>query len=354
MDEITVEIAPGTDLNDVLKNGESQSISLDDVQERELQWVWPGRIPLNKPTLIGGDPGKGKTMLALDIAARVSTGNPWPDGAANKAGNVLILTAEDDLGDTIKPRLRAADADLGRIFALETITKYDEGRKEYYEALPNLVDDFSDVAKEIAIRQPRLIIIDPLNGFLPGVDTHRDAEMRSRVFAPMKNMLEDSGAALLYIVHLNKSSGKSATHRIMGSMANIAAARSSWIVADDKDSDDKLFVPDKFNIAKKPDGMSFNIIDNQEGLPIIAWSRDPVDVTANEALSPDGSTAPEKEAASEFLVGMLENGPVPSKDIFEEAEGFGIAERTLYRAKKKLKIQSDRKIKNTWHWYPAK
>lgn len=345
---------------EMIKNGvekdmqpHGQSISLDDVIEQELKWVWPGRIPLNKPTLMGGDPGKGKTMLALDIAARVSTGNVWPDGAENKAGNVLILTAEDDLGDTIKPRLRAAGANLSRIFALQTVTKYDPQKDTTREELPNLVDDFSDIEREIQVRNPRLIIIDPLNGFLPGIDTHRDAEMRSRVFAPMKKVLEDSGAALIYIVHLNKSSGKSATHRIMGSMANIAAARSSWIVADDKDSEEKLFVPDKFNIAKKPNGMKFKIIENPDGFPVIAWSRDSVDVNADEALQPDGSTAPEREAAEEFLIGMLSNGAVPASDIFEEQKAFGISDRTLYRAKKKLKIES-KKPSGVWHWYPPK
>lgn len=338
------------------KKTQSQSICLDEIEEKTLEWVWPGRIPLNKPTLMGGDPGKGKTMLALDIAARVSSGEHWPDGAKNQPGDVLILTAEDDLGDTIKPRLRAAGANLSRIFALETIEKYDQNDEITREALPNLVDDFIDIEREIKARNPRLIIIDPLNGFLPGVDTHRDSEMRSRVFAPMKKMLDDSGAALIYIVHLNKSSGRSATHRIMGSMANIAAARSSWIVADNKDSDDKLFVPDKFNIAEKPDGLSFKIIGNQEDLPVVAWNRDPVDVNADDVLRPDGSTAPERDTAKEFLIEILKSGPVLAKDIFEEAKAFDIKPRTLKRAKKELDIQSEgvyekgKKGVQGWKW----
>lgn len=334
-----------------LNDNESQSKRLSDITERRLEWLWPGKIPIGKPTLMGGDPGKGKTMVALDIAARVSTGNPWPDGARNKAGKVLILTAEDDLDDTIVPRLRTAGANLDRIFALETVEKYDPETESITNQLPNLVDNLTDLENEIDIHQPKLIIIDPLNGFLPGVDTHRDAEMRSRVFAPMKQMLQDSGAALIYIVHLNKSGSKTATHRIMGSMANIAAARSSWIVADDKDSNDKLMVPDKFNIAEKPKGMSFKIIGNKENLPVVAWSNDPVDTTADEALSPDGSSAPERDMAQEFVLGMLENGPVPAKDIYSEAEAFEISKRTLMRAKSKLKVKS-KKIGAAWKWYP--
>src|SRR5690554_4603557 len=108
-------------LNGSLQQG--NSISLSTVETKEIDWLHPGRIPKGKITIIAGDPDVGKTFLTLDIAARVSTGATWPDGAENKAGNVLILSAEDDLADTIVPRLKAANANLDNIFALQTITK---------------------------------------------------------------------------------------------------------------------------------------------------------------------------------------------------------------------------------------
>ena len=82
-------------------------VCLADVESRPLEWLWPDRIPLGKLTIIAGDPGLGKSLATLDIASRVSQGEPWPDqtDAINPKGDAILLSAEDDLSDTIRPRL---------------------------------------------------------------------------------------------------------------------------------------------------------------------------------------------------------------------------------------------------------
>lgn len=327
----------------VYRNTKGQSIQLSTVQTKPIKWLHPGRIPRGKITVLAGDPDVGKTFLTLDIAARVSTGNRWPDGTSNQAGNVLILSAEDDLADTIVPRLAAAGANLNRIHALTTVTKIDSKAGKVVDMIPTLTEDFQAVEDEINIHQPKLLIVDPINAYLPGIDTHRDAELRSKVFAPLKKLAEDYSVAVVCVMHLNKSSSKSAKHRVSGSIAYVAASRATWLITNDKDEHSrKLMIPVKFNIGPKPDGLAYKIIENQDKQPVLAWEPDPIDIDADEALSPDGSTAPERDAAQEFLIGMLSSGPVPASDIYSEAEAFDIAKRTLKRAKKKIGIKAYR------------
>lgn len=348
-----VDIPKGTNFNEVMddkQNGtseipkskdESQSISLSTVETKPIKWLQPNRIPIGKITILAGDPDVGKTFLTLDIASRVSTGNKWPNGASNSAGNVLILSAEDDLADTIVPRLKASEANLDRIKALQTVKKETENGP--MDMIPSLIADFSTIEEEIKAHQPKLLIIDPINAYLPGIDTHRDSELRSKVFAPLKKMAEEYDVAVVCVMHLNKSNGKAAKHRVSGSIAYVAASRATWLITNDKDEHArKLMIPVKFNIGPKPDGMAYKIIENQQSQPVIAWETDPIEIDADEALAPDGSTAPERNEAQEFLIEILKDGPVLSKEVIKEANELNITERTLKRAKNKLGISSER------------
>lgn len=83
-----------------------------DVVAEKVEWLWPGRIPRGKVTLLEGDPKCGKSTLALDLAARVSTGTAMPDGSPLvEPEQVILMTAEDGLADTVRPRLDAARAE---------------------------------------------------------------------------------------------------------------------------------------------------------------------------------------------------------------------------------------------------
>ena len=190
-------------------------VRMSEVQPESVEWLWPGRIPIGKLTMIIGDPGLGKSTVSMDIAARVSRGTQWSDGAPNTPGNVILLTAEDGLSDTIRPRLDAANADVHRIMTL-AIT--DAGEKHER--------DFSDIHCDLlrleeAIQQiggVRLVIIDPISAYLGKVDSYKNADVRS-VLAPLAKMADSHRFAVVLIDHLNKNNSGPAIYRSQGSIA---------------------------------------------------------------------------------------------------------------------------------------
>ena len=162
-------------------------IRLEDVKREKVRWLWEGWIPLAKLTVLDGDPGLGKSLTTLDITARVSTGRPMPDGSRGDLKDpesVVIMSAEDGLGDTIRPRLEAAGADCERIFALQAIGEGDDAR------LPDLTD-LDAVRESVQQHDAKLVIIDPLMAFLPSdSDAHRDQDVR-RILAPLARLAEE-------------------------------------------------------------------------------------------------------------------------------------------------------------------
>ena len=219
-----------------------------DIAPERLKWLWPRRIPLGKVTVIAGDPGLGKSLVTLDLAARVSRGGMWPDGSENLIGTVLLLSAEDDAADTIRPRLDACDANVENVHILESITVVDgDGRPD--SKLVTLLD-----VKPVELwlhRHPdcRLIVIDPITAYLGDADSHKNAELRA-LLTPWAKLAADCGVAVVAVSHLTKNSSTSAMYRVTGSLAFVAASRAVWVVAKDRqDPDRRLFLPVKCNLG---------------------------------------------------------------------------------------------------------
>jgi hypothetical protein len=161
---------------------------LADVQPRPVSWLWPGRIPLGRITLLVGRPGEGKSFLTIDVAARVTTGTPWPDGTDCPQGSVILISAEDDPADTIRPRLDAHYADVRRVHLLSAVRRVDDDGE--YERLISLADVDAIEAALVRLPDCRLIVVDPIGSFLGGrTDAHRDNEVRS-VLAPIAVLAE--------------------------------------------------------------------------------------------------------------------------------------------------------------------
>src|SRR5215218_10051098 len=190
-----------------------------DVDRELVTWLWRDRIPRGKVTVLDGDPGTGKSTLTLTITAKVTTGSPFPDGSRPEPADVILLSAEDEIGDTIRPRLEAAGADLERCWVLPDVRE--EGEPPRPPELPLDLARLEDLAKD---RAAALVVIDPLMAFLSGaVDAHRDQDVR-RVLASMAYMAARTGAAVLIVRHMNKSGGSSPLYRGGGSIGIVGAA----------------------------------------------------------------------------------------------------------------------------------
>lgn len=262
---------------------------LSDVVSRPVEWLWPGRFAIGKLTLIAGDPGLGKSFVTLDIAARISTGTPWPDRRAEPipSGDVILLSAEDDLEDTIRPRLDAAGADPSRIVAIQGINFYDEEADRTTLKSFNLEVDLPALqsALEKTIN-PRAVVIDPITAFCGHADSHKNADIRG-LLAPLSNLAAKYRVAVIAVTHLNKSGGVNALYRAMGSLAFVAAARAVWLVTKDAESPARrLMLAMKNNLGPDGSGLAYSLMQTQpDGPAVVAWEPDPVTITANEALA---------------------------------------------------------------------
>ncbi|MBF0437298.1 MAG: AAA family ATPase [Magnetococcales bacterium] len=329
---------------------------LADVQAEPIQWLWPGRIAKRKLTLEAGDPGLGKSQISLDHAAVVSTGGTWPDGSkCANPGNVIIISVEDDAGDTIKPRLEACGADMSRIFILEAIRDTDaKGRKRKRGF--NLQEDLGRLEKMIAqIGGADLITIDPISAYVGTVDSYKNSDVRA-LLGPLTELASRHEAAVVAVSHLAKS-GSSALTKISGSLGFIAAARAGYLIAKDPGNNDRrLFLPVKNNVGVDSSGFAYRI--ESASLPSgietskVVWEPGSVTLTADEVLAAQCASQEERtqlDEAKEFLADLLQHGPVEATKIKNDARGAGISERTLNRAKTALKIKS-RKEWGTGKW----
>jgi hypothetical protein len=310
---------------------------------------------LGKVTLIAGEPGLGKSQLTCAIAAMVTIAGRWPFDEGKAAnGSVIILSAEDDAADTIRPRLEAAGADLGRVLIISAV-RYDDGRGRRGF---NLQEDLKLLEIEIArTADVALVVIDPVSSYLGKVDSHNNADLRAAL-EPLSEMAGRLGICVLAVTHLNKSGNGSANNRIIGSIAFVALARTAHIVARDRtDKERRLFIPSKNNVGPEGKGLSFRtqLLEVTNGIfaPAVVWEGT-VDISAEEALATHtekSSSAPAREAAEEFLRMALADGPLPMRRIQAESKGAGLAWAAVRRAKDAIGIKpSKTALDGGWVW----
>jgi KaiC/GvpD/RAD55 family RecA-like ATPase len=313
-------------------------------EHRPIEWLDPGRIALGKLTLLAGDPGLGKSFLTLDLAARVSRGD-LPE--ERPPGHALILSAEDDPNDTIRPRLEAMGADLSRVHVVEGVVA-PQGRV----CRPARLDDDMKVLAHAArqIEDLRLIVIDPISAYLGSTDSHNNAEVRA-VLAELARLARWTGAAVVCVTHLNKSQGNQskAVYRAMGSLAFTAAARTVFAVSKHPDHPDKRVVSTvKSNIAKPTDGRVFEVRDG-----VFRWleERCRLDADAIEGGPETVDQVSALEEAEAFLAELLRDGPVQAVDGIFQASALGLSERTLTRARRRLGVVATRPTPGgAWVW----
>ena len=307
-------------------------IVFSDVQREEVRWLWHPYIARGKITILQGDPGEGKTTLALHLAAAVTRGE-LPDGTKlEKPYNVLYQTAEDGIADTVVPRLLAAGADMSRIGSI----------MEETEPL-----DLIDTRLEQAMEElhPALVILDPLQAFLGAdVNMHRANEIRP-VMTILAQMAMRHQTAIVLIGHMNKQMGSKSLYRGLGSIDLTASSRSVLLMArDPKEQDVRVLMHIKSSLAKEGDPLAFRIGENST-----LTYQGVYEGNTSVLLSADTGIARKKriEEAELFLKEEIASGELRSAVILEHAKERGLSASLLTRAKKKLGITSY-KTQNGW------
>jgi RecA-family ATPase len=298
---------------------EAPGILLSEVESQQVDWLWQRRIPLGKITILDGDPGMGKSLLAIDIAACVSTGQPMPDGAPGKHGRVILIAPEDAAEDTIKPRIEAAGGDPSQILLLNSVDHLDmlDMKKiDIHERPFSLAHDLEILEKSIKEMKASLVILDPLMAVLGrSIDSSRDQDVRE-VLNPLGDLAERTGCAILIIRHLNKGSSDNILYRGAGSIGIIAVARIGLLVAHDPDDEQKrVFATIKNNLSKIAPNLSYQIVENEHGAPYLQWLGENNHATSN-LLRPGTNQSYERQ---EILRALKEaSNPLDAKEIAEQ------------------------------------
>ncbi len=334
-------------------HGSPVIVRMSDVQPREVSWLWEGRIPRGRLSLLAGRPGEGKSMLTMDMAARVTIGSVWPDGATCTPGSVVLVAGEDDLHEVIRPRLDAHGADSSRVHAMQSVVRVD-AKGGTTEAMFTLADLRPLELTLEAVPDCALVIIDPIGSFIGGeVDADKDNKVRA-VLAPLAALAQRTGAAVLLVAHQRKGTASHADDMVMGSRAFTGIARSVLhLMMDPGDNQRRLLLPGKMNLSSPAAGLAFTIT----GKPAhIEWELDPVSLTADGVLAStgggDGRGRTELDDAKDWLEELLAHGPVLCKDAERDAKDAGHSLGTLRRAKAALRVGSRKRGFNgphEWH-----
>jgi hypothetical protein len=233
---------------------------LSEVEPEPVEWLWPRRILRGKITVLDDDPDNGKSVLTTDLAARVTAGLDLPDGTPPEAAGAVLLSAEDGAADTIRPRFDAAGGDPTSACLLG------------YEDPFLIPGDMPEL--ERAVRQVRaaLVVIDPIMAFLSDdVNANRDQDVR-RALAPLKQMAERTGAAVVLVRHLNKTPGGNPLYRGGGSIGFIGAARSGMVVGRHPDDEElRVLAGQKSNLSLAPESLAYRIETADNGAARIVY-----------------------------------------------------------------------------------
>ncbi len=318
-------------------------VTFENVEDKKVEWLWEDRFPLGMLTAVYGKGGLGKSTVMMDVAARVTTGAPWPDGAVGcEPGSVLYVSSED-LPHVIRRRLESAEADLSKTH-FPTASGSSEGCESIN--LQSTLDSLGDALSDLG--DCRLIVFDPIDTCLGKVDAKSNQSYRS-VLQPLAQLAAKHNAAIVMLGHVNKSDTPSAAEKASGSGAFINASRVAWIFGNHPNDPEKCVIAlTKGNLSEDPGAMEYAIETDEElDCPRIAWG-ECIEMTGDELNQQDqgrrssGKKASKIEAAKDLIAEYLRarNGEADAKEAYEYLKERGVKEATARRARKQLKIKS--------------
>ena len=303
---------------------------------QKTSWLWKPFIPYGKLTVLQGDPGEGKTSLILKIAAMVTQGQQPPtlkngqllDIKSIEPANVFYASTEEEIADSALPRFIRNGGDVNRFaYSAESAVHM------------NLTEE--DIRSVVESTKAKLIIIDPLQAFLPQNISLTNITKLRPIFTALSNVAMETGAAIVLLGHMNKNEGAKDIHRGLGSADISASVRSIFTVEKDKnDRGLRLIHSVKSNFDESDFTEIGMRLDDNNSLYFIDLQEDGADDI--DEISPI-------DAAKEYLIDLLSSGSVASSQIDELLEEHGISKRTANRAKKELGIKSVQ-CGGQWYW----
>ena len=323
---------------------------LDQIEIVEGAWLWPGRIPLGAITTLVGYGGEGKSFLACAVASAVSRGGAFPDGAPAPQGGVVIMAGEDS-PSKLRLRYTANGADLSQVKLLQGQRIYTKnGLVEICVTLRDM-----DQIRAALDQTPniKLLIVDPVGDFIPGINSDKDNEVRA-LLNPLAQLAQERQLAVLLICHRKKGAGDRADNAALGSVAFTSKARAvHHVILDPYDTAHpaarrRLFLPGKMNDQQQSQGLAFKIIspDGPASAGIVEWEKDTIEnsadaviqyaaakARANRSTNPDAITD-----AIRWLTEALKEGPRPVRDLASDAKVEGIGAYPLRRARESLGV----------------
>jgi len=294
-----------------------------DIEQTSVEWLWFPYIPFGKLTIIQGNPGEGKTYFAMMLTAACTNRKLFPNMEDIEPFNVIYQTAEDGMGDTIKPRLVEAGADLSRVMVIDDS-----------EEVLTLSDD--RIEKAVRQNHVRLVILDPVQAFIGAdVDMNRANEVRP-VFRKLGMIAEKTSCAIVLIGHLNKSSGTQSTYRGLGSIDIMAAVRSLIFIGKvRKDPTTRVLIHEKSSLAPPGETMAFKLGDEEGFRWVGAY-----EISADELLDGKEGKATETklERGAKLIQELLvDKNEISIRELDDKAKEQGISGRTMRDVRSRMK-----------------
>lgn len=328
------------------------------VEPYPLEWLWPGRIPLGSLTLLAGDDGVGKSLLALEIAARVTYGSPWPDAPDERQeeGNVLILSAYDPLLGTTMPRLERAQINLDRTYFSDGLDSRLRPAANGLRRRFRLPDDLRRLRRTIEEHNPmRLVVIDPVWAFCGGTGARgRGQEVTDpAVLAALVRMATECEVAIICVTGLRQATRGRAAFQAVADKGLAAAARAAWAVTRHPEQQDKrVFLPMKMNLGPEMKGLNFTIVDGS-----VRWDEGPTKLTPAAVIAAErprnDRSGGVQLGVEKWLKSILSPGSQPAREILEQARECGFSKMTLRRAMTALGVTTIKHGYNgatKWRW----